>query len=130
LKAILIDSDVLIEVSRARDDAILARWDELSRGDAVILCTPVNIAELWQGVRPQERKALADLFAVMTCIPIDAEIGRQAGEYLNQYAKSHSVELGDALIAATASIHNVQLWTRNRRHYPMKGLAFYSYNTS
>jgi predicted nucleic acid-binding protein len=126
LKAILIDSDVLIEVSRARDETILARWDELSRGDAVILCTPVNIAELWQGVRPQERKALVDLFAVMTCIPIDAEIGQQAGEYLNQYSKSHSVELGDALVAATASIHNLQLWTRNRRHYPMKGLAFYS----
>jgi len=126
LKAILIDSDVLIEVSRARDETILARWDELSRGDAVILCTPVNIAELWQGVRPQERKALVDLFVVMTCIPIDAEIGQQAGEYLNQYSKSHSVELGDALVAATASIHNLQLWTRNRRHYPMKGLAFYS----
>ena len=82
-------------------------------------------AELWQGVRSQERKALS-VFAVMTCIPIDAEIGQRPGEYLNQYTKSHSVELGDALIAATASIHNVQLWTRNRRHYPMKGLAFCS----
>ena len=126
MRAVLIDSDVLIEVSRARDQTILARWDELGRGDAVILCSPVNVAELWQGARPHEQKALAALFAVMTCIPIDAEIGQRAGDYLNQYAKSHDVELGDALIAATVSVHNVRLWTRNRRHYPMKGLAFYS----
>ncbi len=126
MKAILIDSDVLIEVSRARDKTILARWDELGRGDAMIVCLPVNVAELWQGVRPYERQALAALFAVMICIPIDAEIAQRAGDYLNQFAKSHNGELGDALIAATVSIHNVRLWTRNRRHYPMKGLAFYS----
>ena len=126
MTAVLIDSDVLIEVSRARDQTILARWEELGRGDAVVLCSPVNIAELWQGARPHERAALAALFAVMTCIPIDAEIGQRAGDYLNQYAKRHNVELGDALIAATVSVHNVRLWTRNRRHYPMKGLAFYS----
>jgi hypothetical protein len=35
------------------------------------------------------------------------------------------LELGDALIAASASVHNLILRTRNRRHYPMKTLAFY-----
>jgi len=65
------------------------------------------------------------LFAALTCVPIDAEIGRRAGEYLRLYAKSHGVELGDALIAATASIHGLTLWTRNRKHYPMKDLSFY-----
>ena len=91
----------------------------------MILCSPVNVAELWQGARPHERKALAALFALMTCIPIDAEIRQLAGDYLNQYAKSPSVELGDALIVATVAVLDVRLWTRNRRHYPMKDLAFY-----
>jgi len=125
LKSVLIDSDILIEVSRARDNAILARWAELSRGDAVILCSPVTVAELWHGARPAEHRILNALFAAINCIPIDIEIGRQAGDYLRQYAKSHAVELGDALIAATAHIHKLELWTRNRRHYPMKQLAFY-----
>jgi len=49
----------------------------------------------------------------------------RAGDYLKRYAKSHHVELGDALIAATASIHKLELWTRNRRHYPMNDVAFY-----
>jgi len=61
----------------------------------------------------------------MTTIPVDAEVGRRAGEYLRQYAKSRRVELGDALIAASAAVHKVQLWTRNRRHYPEKDVAFF-----
>ena len=125
MKVVLIDSDILIEVSRARDNDILARWDELSRGDVLTLCSPVTVAELWRGVRPHEQQSLKDLLAALTCIPIDAEIGRLAGDYLRQYVKSHHVELGDALIAATVVIHKVELWTRNRRHYPMKNIAFY-----
>jgi predicted nucleic acid-binding protein len=125
LRAVLVDSDILIEVSRARNRAILERWDKLGRGDSLVLCSPVTIAELWHGARPREYQALRALFAAMTPIPIDAEVGQRAGEYLRQYARSHHVELGDALIAATVFIHRTELWTRNRRHYPMKGLLFY-----
>jgi predicted nucleic acid-binding protein len=124
LKGVLIDSDILIEVSRARDHAILARWDELSRSDAALLCSPVTVAELWHGVRPHEHAVLEALFLAIECVPIDLVIGTLARNYLRQYAKSHHVELGDALIAATASAHELNLWTRNRRHYPMKGINF------
>jgi hypothetical protein len=75
--------------------------------------------------RPVEQSALTALFAAIECVAVDAKIGRRAGDYLRQYSKSHHLELGDALIAATASIHNLQLWTHNRRHYPMKELIFY-----
>jgi predicted nucleic acid-binding protein len=37
-----------------------------------------------------------------------------------QFHASHAVELGDALIAATASVHTLRLWTRNRKHFPMR----------
>ena len=125
MTSILIDSDILIEVSRDRDAGLVTKWDSLARSQAVLVCSPVTVAELWHGARPQEHKILEDLFAVIQCVPIDLEIGRRAGDYLRVFAKSHSVELGDALIAATASLHGLELWTRNRRHYPMKGLAFF-----
>jgi predicted nucleic acid-binding protein len=35
------------------------------------------------------------------------------------------VELGDALIAAGAVLSGATLWTRNRKHYPIKELAFF-----
>ena len=125
MKPVLIDSDILIEVSRARDHALLARWDELSRSEVALLCSPVTVAELWHDARPKERGTLEALFAAIHCVPIESKIGLRAGEYLRQYAKSHHVELGDALIAATVSVHDLELWTRNRRHYPMRDVSFF-----
>ncbi len=125
MKSVLIDSDILIEVSRSRDSAILTKWDVLSRGSTALFCSPVTVAELWHGARPPEDKILQALFAAVQAIPVDTEIGVRAGLFLRQYAKSHGVELGDALIAATAALHDLQLWTRNRRHYPMKELRFF-----
>jgi predicted nucleic acid-binding protein len=122
LAAILIDSDVLIE---GKDQGLLAQWDELSSSDCVIECSPVTVAELWHGARSHEHRLLEALFQVISCVPIDAEIGRRAGDYLRQFSRSHSVELGDALIAATAATHGLSLWTRNRKHYPMKDCAFF-----
>ena len=125
MSGILVDSDILIEVTRARDSALLVRWDQLSRSQTPVLCSPVTIAELWHGALPREEAALTALFVAINCIPIDALIGERAGTYLRNYTKSHHLELGDALIAATASIHNLELWTRNRHHYPMKDVAFF-----
>jgi len=123
--SVLIDSDILIEVSRGRDRGILAKWIELADSNEILLCSPVTVAELWHGARPPEYEILTNLFRVLTCVPIDHELGRQAGDLLRKYRKSHHLELGDALIAATVSTHGASLWTRNRKHYPMKDLTFY-----
>jgi predicted nucleic acid-binding protein len=125
LKSVLIDSDILIEVARARNDGILLRWDELSCAETPLLCSPVTVAELWHGALPQEHRTLHALFVALPRVPIDTRIGVQAGEYLKKYAKTRHMELGDALIAATASLHNLALWTCNRKHYPMKDIIFY-----
>ena len=123
--SVLVDSDILIEVSRGRDPMILARWAELGESTDPIFYSPVSVAELWHGARPREHEALTKLFEALVCVPIDAEIGRHAGMYLNSFRKSHSIELGDALIASAAVLQNAALWTRNRKHYPVKSLLFY-----
>lgn len=122
---VLVDSDILIEVTRAKDIELLEKWAELSRSTAAVLCSPVSVAELWHGARPREYKVLTNLFAALTCVSIDAQIGEKAGEFLREYRKSHTIELADALIAACAVLNAAVLWTRNRKHYPMKGLSFF-----
>jgi len=58
-------------------------------------------------------------------VPLDYETGYIAGRYLKQYRKSHGLALGDALIAAAAVQNDAALWTRNRKHFPMKDLVLY-----
>lgn len=122
---VLVDSDILIEVSRRRDPAIISRWRELSASESVVLFSPVTAAELWAGARPSEYDPIKALFDALICVPTDAVIGRLAGEYLRRYRKSHSLELADAVIAASAATSRALLWTRNRKHYPMPDLSFF-----
>lgn len=122
---VLVDSDILIDVARARNTTILALWTDLSDSAHVVLCTPVSVAELWHGARAKEYEALEHLVNALRCVPLDGETGRLAGQFLREYRKSHSLELGDALIGAAAILNGAKLWTLNRKHYPMKGLSFY-----
>ncbi len=98
---------------------------DLSNSDGTVLYSPVTVAELWAGARPKEYESLRKLFLALTCAPIDAAVGHQAGIYLLKYRRSHGVEVADALIAAGAVANHAELWTRNRKHYPMKEIAFF-----
>lgn len=122
---VLLDSDIVIEVQRARDLSILSRWAVLLDSSDAILFSPVTAAEIWADARPREHQATSRLFRFLTCAPADYSIGQLAGEYLRQYRKSHSLEIADAFIAATAVQSQAALWTRNRKHYPMTDLTFY-----
>jgi hypothetical protein len=83
------------------------------------------VAELWAGARPNEHDALTSLFRALTCTPIDEQTGLLAGAYLRQYRRSHSLEIADALIAASTVASGAALWTRNQKHYPMKEVSFF-----
>lgn len=122
---VLIDSDILIEVLRGRNLAIVARWSELGGSEAALLYSPVSAAELWAGARLGEYETLDALFRTLRCTTIDEPTGRQAGMYLQKYRRSHGLEIADALIAACATSNGAALWTRNRKHYPMRELSFF-----
>jgi predicted nucleic acid-binding protein len=122
----LIDSGVVIEALRARDAAMLAQWSILADSSLPILISPITFAEIGASARSREMQAIARFFAPLVCVAIDQKIGQLAGEYLRQYSKSHSLKIVDALIAASAVRNQATLWTRNRKHYPMHDLTFYS----
>ena len=47
---------------------------------------------------------------------VNEPVGRQASLYRRPFHRSHGLELGDALIAATALHHGAELITRNLKH--------------
>jgi hypothetical protein len=42
-----------------------------STSDALILFSPVSVAELWAGARPAEYETLEALFDALVCVPAD-----------------------------------------------------------
>jgi predicted nucleic acid-binding protein len=71
------------------------------------------------GMRPDEEDLTEKLLTLFTVIGVDPNMGRKAGEYLRKFTRSHNLDLGDALIAATAALTDADLVTRNVKHYPM-----------
>jgi predicted nucleic acid-binding protein len=123
---VCLDTDVTIEILRARNQVISAKWSALVASGAVVCYSPVIAAEAWAGALPHEHQLISIFFRPLICIPTNYEIGKLAGELLRKFAKSHGLEIPDALIAATAIQHQAALWTRNRRHYPMPQLTLYN----
>ena len=111
----IVDTDVLIWYSRGNQRAIDA-IHSLERFSISV----VTYIEVIQGVRNKKelsafKKALGILNVQV--IQIDELISTKAMFYVEQYALSHSMELADALIGASAVIKQLPLLTRNERHY-------------
>lgn len=76
--------------------------------------------ELIQGIlnkkELQQIKKFLKIFNVHI-LDINPEITNRAMEYVENYSLSNSMELADALIAATAIENNETLCTANGKHY-------------
>jgi len=124
--SVLLDSDIVIEILRSRDQEILALWNALANSSSEILFSPVTATEVWAGARPSEQQTIAGFFPMLKCAQADYRIGKRAGDLIRQFGKSHGLKIGYALIAATAILNQAALWTRNRKHYPMPHMSFYA----
>jgi predicted nucleic acid-binding protein len=116
---IVIDTDVLIWILR-KNESIKRRFTDLvieTRG--YVFVTPIQIAEIYAGIREKEKIKTENFFESLSIIDIDKRIGRLAGEYINKYKKSHNLTLADALIGASSKVNGFKLWTLNKKHYPM-----------
>ncbi|MBI2265738.1 MAG: type II toxin-antitoxin system VapC family toxin [Armatimonadetes bacterium] len=120
----LLDTDVLIEVLRG-NPGVLKSLEGLFGEGHVFLYSPVTRAEIFQGMRKGEEEKTNRLFQTMRCVPVDDEIGKIAGLYLRKFRKSHGLQLGDSLLAATARSTKAGFYTLNVRHYPMADIRIW-----
>jgi predicted nucleic acid-binding protein len=114
----VIDTDILIDHFHDHKAATSFIRDTLLTGRELFISIS-TVAEILAGMRPGEESDTETLLSLFTICPADESIARTAGKYLNQYAASHKLDLGDALIAATAAHLGAELATRNAKHYPM-----------
>lgn len=94
-------------------------------GECEFYISPIVIAEIYAGARNKEIVQIKELFSYFKHVEINSEIGVITGNYANQFRKAfQGISLEDYMIAGTAKYYGLQLWTYNRKHYPMKDLVF------
>jgi predicted nucleic acid-binding protein len=120
-KPILIDTDVMVDFLRGHPKAAAIIQTSSNR----IILSSIVVAELYAGVRgDDELNTLDNLISLFRVIAVSPILAKAGGLYKRDYAKSHGIGLGDAIIAATADSENAELKTLNTKHYPMfKGLT-------
>ncbi len=110
----LLDTNILIDFLRSKPEA-LNYYSSLSAPSISV----ITVAELFAGVRSQEEKILRMFLRTLNVIDVSSEIAEKGGYFRRDYAKSHGVDLNDAMIAATAEIESKTLVTFNKKHFPM-----------
>ena len=109
--SLLIDSDVLIDHLRKEKKALRFLATELEKNSLVCISV-ISRAEILAGMKKGEDDIVNNLFEILIPVNIDVSIADRAGKYLRNYGKSHSLSIGDALIAATSKEMSLTLITR------------------
>ena len=112
---VLVDTDILIWYLRGNNEAY-----RLIHSLPHICISSVTYMELVQGMRNKEelrtlQKTLKQ-WKVKT-IYINEEISAKALFLVEAHFLSHSMQLADALIGATATMYGMTLMTANDKHY-------------
>jgi predicted nucleic acid-binding protein len=115
----LLDTSVIIEAingKRGRRE----RLRGLVLGGGTLACCPINIAEIYAGIRPNEEPATAEFLRSLELCPLTYAVAELAGVLKRDYAKAgRTLRLGDVLIAATALRNGLSLLTDNGQDFPM-----------
>lgn len=113
---LLIDSDILIEVSRDVRGAI--EYLRRKSGEFTLVISSITQMELLVGCRNKiEQRQLERFLRPFPILALNEVIADQAVVLLRQYRLSHGLLMPDALIAATALVNGVPLATMNQRDY-------------
>jgi len=112
---LIIDTDVLIWYLRGNKNA-----QKAINANIPFKISVINYMELLRGLRDKKeystlQKCLKNW--AIEIIQINENISSRAMFYVEDYCLSHSMELGDAIIAATALEYRENLLTANEKHY-------------
>ncbi|GHS88285.1 ribonuclease VapC [Synergistales bacterium] len=113
----VIDTDVLIWFFRGNLNAVSA-LDEIPVGERFI--SVITYMELLQGMRNKtELRIFQEIFeySELIVLPLNRDIGNIACQYLEQFHLTSGLRIEDALIAATATTYNMELFSGNYKHF-------------
>ncbi len=120
---ILVDTDILIKVFRGDT----SHKKTLDKEENNLAISSVTFLELLFGLKTKRRVIdLKKQIRAYQLIHISEAISVKANEIVSTYTTTTSIKTADALIAATALINNLKLYTDNVSDFDfIKGLELY-----
>jgi hypothetical protein len=114
----LIDTDIVDDAARQVPEAIV--FLALQRATGGIRVSMITAMELVSGCRNALELARLQQFAAqLTFMPVTAAASQKGYDLMQSFFLSHGLLIPDALIAATALVCQLPLYTRNMRHFRM-----------
>lgn len=122
----LLDTNILIDVLNGRKNRPVHLAELLSEGH-ILACCPINVTEVYAGMRANEESGTEALLRSLQYFPITFEAAQLAGVLKRDYSKKgKTLNIADATIAAVAIENNLSLITDNARDFPMRELQLYT----
>ena len=119
----LLDTSVIIDVlnNKRNRPALLL---ELLKAGHLLACCPINITEVYAGLRPKEETATEEFLTSLKYYPITQQAARLAGLLRRNYGRQGTtLNLGDVMIAAVGIENQLTLLTDNVKDFPMEDLS-------
>lgn len=123
-KNFLVDTDVLIE--HLKGNLTVSKFLEKLRDKGELCVSVLSQAEVYAGMREEEREITELLFDTLKSFDVNHEIAKLGGAYRRTYKDSHGTGLMDGMIGATAEIYGLVLVTSNKSHFPIPKLKLLS----
>jgi tRNA(fMet)-specific endonuclease VapC len=125
MATLLLDTSVIIDaINEKRNRRQLLRG-LVEQGD-VLACCPINVTEIYAGMRPKEEAQTTRFLTSLDFYPITFAVARLAGELKRDFGKKGTtLSVSDCMIAAVAAEYQLALLTDNTKDFPMKNLKLY-----
>jgi predicted nucleic acid-binding protein len=124
----LLDTSVIIDVvnnKRGRPELLVG----LVRQGHLLACCPINVTEVYAGMRPKEEAATEEFLRSLEFYHLTWPVARLAGLLKRDYSrKGITVTVADATIAAVALVHELTLMTDNIKDFPMRELTLFTFS--
>src|SRR5215510_6033210 len=121
----LLDTSIIIDLLNGKKGRPELLKSLLDAGD-LLACCPINVSEVYAGMRPKEEAATESFLGSLDFYDITWNVAKLAGLLKRDYSKKgQSLSLPDTTIAAVALEYNLTLITDNTKHYPMPELKLY-----
>lgn len=112
---LLCDTNIFIEVYR-RNAHIQIELEKIGYDNIVI--SDITRAELFYGaINKVELQKISRDIDILPVLHIETEISVMAVDLVKRYCLSHKLDIDDALIAATALYHDIELFTLNLKDF-------------